>query len=66
MRKVKKIAKYLERIGDHATNLAEATLYRIENKPVLSEDAISELKEMIKHIENLLDKSIAIFKKQED
>lgn len=54
----------IERIGDHATNLAEATLYRIENKPVLSEDAISELKEMIKHIENLLDKSIAIFKKQ--
>ncbi len=54
----------IERIGDHATNLSEATMYRIENKPILSEDAISELKVMIKNIENLLDKSIEIFKKQ--
>ena len=54
----------IERIGDHATNLAEATIYREENKPQLSDDAITELREMIKNIENLLDKSIAIFKNQ--
>ena len=54
----------IERIGDHATNLAEATIYRRDNKPVLSDDAISELKVMIENIEMLLDKSIAIFKNQ--
>ena len=54
----------IERIGDHATNLAEATLYREENNPVLSDDAIAELKEMSSNIEKLLDKSIAIFKNQ--
>lgn len=54
----------IERIGDHATNLAEATLYREENNPVLSDDAIDELKEMSSNIEKLLDKSIAIFKNQ--
>lgn len=54
----------IERIGDHATNLAEATIYRKENKPVLSDDAINELNVMIENIENLLDKSIEIFKNQ--
>lgn len=54
----------IERIGDHATNLAEATLYREENNPVLSDDAIAELKKMSSNIEKLLDKSIAIFKNQ--
>ncbi len=54
----------IERIGDHATNLAEATIYRKENKPVLSEDAINELKVMVENIEKLLDKSINIFKNQ--
>ncbi len=54
----------IERIGDHATNLAEATIYRRDNKPVLSEDAINELNVMIDNIEKLLDKSIGIFKNQ--
>lgn len=54
----------IERIGDHATNLAEATIYRKENNPVLSDDAISELNVMIDNIEKLLDKSITIFKNQ--
>lgn len=54
----------IERIGDHATNLAEATIYRKENNPVLSDDAISELNVMMDNIEKLLDKSITIFKNQ--
>ncbi len=54
----------IERIGDHATNLAEATIYRKENNPVLSDDAINELKIMIDSIEQLLNKSITIFKNQ--
>ena len=54
----------IERIGDHATNLAEATVYRTENKPQLSDDAISELKVMVNNIEKLLDISIEIFRKQ--
>lgn len=54
----------IERIGDHATNLAEATIYRKENKPVLSDDAINELNIMIDNIEKLLDKSIGIFRNQ--
>ncbi len=54
----------IERIGDHATNLAEATIYRKENKPILSEDAIFELQQMISEIEKLLDVSIESFKNQ--
>ena len=54
----------IERIGDHATNLAEATIYRKENNPVLSDDAINELKIMIDSIEQLLNESITIFKNQ--
>lgn len=54
----------IERIGDHATNLAEATAYRKENKTLLSDDAVIELDIMIKNIKELLEKSIAIFRKQ--
>lgn len=54
----------IERIGDHATNLAEATVYRKINKPVLSDEAISELNEMIAEIEKLIDISIESFKNQ--
>ncbi len=54
----------IERIGDHATNLAEATVYRRDNKPVLSDEAINELNLMVDNIEKLLNKSIAIFANQ--
>ncbi len=54
----------IERIGDHATNLAEATVYRKNNKPVLSDDAIAELIEMVDEIEKLINISIESFKNQ--
>lgn len=54
----------IERIGDHATNLAEATVYRRDNKPVLSDEAINELNLMVDNIEKLLNKSISIFANQ--
>lgn len=36
----------IERVGDHADNIAELAMYRLENKLFFSEKAISELEEM--------------------
>jgi len=36
----------IERVGDHAENLAELAMYRIENKLTFSDSAIEEVKEM--------------------
>ncbi|MEW9123521.1 MAG: Na/Pi cotransporter family protein [Thermotaleaceae bacterium] len=36
----------MERVGDHADNLAELAIYRIENKLIFSDEAIKELEMM--------------------
>ncbi len=36
----------IERVGDHADNIAELALYKIENNVSFSESAVSEIKEM--------------------
>lgn len=55
----------IERIGDHAVNLSEATVVRNSEKLSISEDAVAELENMRKCVVDLLDASIASFEKQE-
>lgn len=55
----------IERIGDHAVNLSEATAVRNSEKLSISEDAVAELENMRKCVSELLDASIASFEKQE-
>ncbi len=38
----------IERVGDHADNIGELVLYKIENKANFSEQAVDELKDMFK------------------
>jgi len=39
----------IERVGDHADNIGELVLYKIENKVVFSEQAIEEIKSMFEN-----------------
>lgn len=55
----------IERIGDHAQNLAEAAMSESEEKIVLSETAKGELKLMLETVLKLLDESIATFESQQ-
>jgi len=55
----------IERIGDHAVNLSEATVVRNSEKLAISEEAVAELENMRKCVIELLDASIASFEKQE-
>lgn len=40
----------IERVGDHADNLAEMTMYRIENKLEFSESALEEIRHMSERV----------------
>lgn len=40
----------IERVGDHSDNLAEMTIYKVENKLVYSENALSELEHMAERV----------------
>ena len=55
----------IERIGDHAVNLSEATIVRNQEKLAISEDAVAELENMRKCVSDLLDLAISTFEKQE-
>lgn len=55
----------IERIGDHAVNLSEATVVRNSEKLAISEEAVAELETMRKCVVDLLNASIASFEKQE-
>lgn len=48
----------IERIGDHADNLAELAMHRIENKLKISDHAIEELKYMSDRVEKSIVQSI--------
>ena len=54
----------IERIGDHAQNLAEAAQSQYDEKIVLSETAKKELRHMLDTVLELLDKSIESFDQQ--
>ncbi|HWQ31191.1 MAG TPA: PhoU domain-containing protein, partial [Negativicutes bacterium] len=45
----------MERMGDHAENLAEAAQYKMENKVIFSGTAIEELKEVYSYVDKSMD-----------
>lgn len=52
----------IERIGDHADNLAELALYKIENEITFSEKAVAELDEMVITVRSSISKSLDALK----
>jgi len=48
----------IERVGDHADNLAELAQYKIDNKLPFSESAISQLTEIYETVKSAIDSSI--------
>ena len=55
------IAKYFERIGDHAENFADAAKRRIDDKIELSEKAQKQLNDMMEKVVRLLHYSLDMF-----
>ncbi|MBR5944960.1 MAG: Na/Pi cotransporter family protein [Lachnospiraceae bacterium] len=53
----------IERIGDHAENIADAANMRKDRGVEFSKDAISEMGEMMNRVNNILQYSIEIFSK---
>lgn len=56
----------VERIGDHAENIAEQTQYRIENNLYFSDDAIAELKDMFDKTLYLYRTALLAFKNEDE
>ncbi|MBS4537786.1 Na/Pi cotransporter family protein [Clostridium sp. D2Q-11] len=52
----------LERVGDHADNIAELAQYKIDNKVRLSDSALSELKVMFENVEESFELSLSAYK----
>jgi phosphate:Na+ symporter len=52
----------IERVGDHADNIAELVLYKIENKANFSEQAVNELTEMFNDTMNTFQASLNALK----
>lgn len=48
----------IERVGDHADNIAELATYKIENKVTFSESAVHEILEMVGKVKEAYDYSI--------
>ena len=51
----------LERVGDHAVNIAEVAQRKIDNKITFSESAMGEAEQMRKEIEQMFDRVIVSF-----
>lgn len=56
----------IERIGDHAENIADLTSERISKELQISEEALEELKNMFKYTTNALEMSIECFKEYDN
>ncbi|HHX62797.1 MAG TPA: Na/Pi cotransporter family protein [Epulopiscium sp.] len=56
------IVKNIERIGDISTNLGEFYQIILENKEILSDDAMEDLDAMYQLVFNMIEKSFLIFK----
>lgn len=54
------VSSDLERIGDHAQNIADLADYRIEHRLPLSEEAEAELTDMSTQVRNLVENAVAI------
>jgi len=55
----------IERIGDHAENIAEYTILVSENELVFSDQAIEELKQLGSLTTSLTDKALTVFEKND-
>lgn len=52
----------IERVGDHADNLAELAVFKIENNIIFSEKAVNELDEMVTKVKNSFELSLTSMK----
>jgi len=52
----------IERVGDHADNIAELALYRVENKLWFTDLALDELKVMFDKVESIYKNALLAFK----
>ncbi len=52
----------IERVGDHAENIAELSQDRIDNKLWFTDDALEELRVMFDKVEDVFNKSLLAFK----
>lgn len=52
----------IERVGDHADNIGELALYKIENSATFSEEANQELREMFELTNNVYKSSLNVLK----
>ena len=55
----------IERIGDHAQNILELAEEKIENRLPFSPEALSELRQMHKKVDVMLEKSILAFERED-
>lgn len=55
----------IERIGDHAENIAELGQYRLDNRLVFSDMAVKELQEMIGYVYSMVDDVITALEKKD-
>ncbi len=56
----------MERMGDHAENLAEAAQYKLENKLVFSSTAIEELLEVSNRVDEAMEKAFLALSTEQD
>lgn len=56
----------VERIGDHAENLVELAQFKIDNKIIFSNMAISELREIYETVDNSLEKALVALKTEDE
>ena len=54
------VSSDLERIGDHAQNIADLADYRIEHRLPLSEEAEAELQDMSSQVRNLVEAAVSL------
>ena len=56
----------IERIGDHAENIAGYTLTRIDEKLKFSKEALTELRTMTRKVEEIIELSFDVFAKRDE
>ncbi|WP_027623113.1 Na/Pi cotransporter family protein [Clostridium lundense] len=60
-----RVVKDVERIGDHAKNIADLSVEKVSKRLIFSEEAMGELKGIYKYTLDALDKSITSFERND-